>query len=495
MAGKKKTDTAEGFVGSVFQYSISTFVNIGIMAVAIIITGVFIDPFSSGQMGLFNKTVNTIMTIAILGLDQSLMRFYHKPPTGLTHNGLFRICFYFSSAALIIGGSICSTMLLGPIYAGIGFKGMGPVVIPMAFLNAFFFMVARYFNVLYRMENNILLYTVQSVLMQFFFRLFYLLGYSFGFGNPVLAMAVCSIIGLGGFTLVFSFLRRNVLRPREGEFTREAYGVVLPYGFAIAPTAVFVTLNAIIPDAIIGNFLETTKYTGQSPVGIFGFTYTLSNVVTLIQGGFASFWGPYMFQNHRTDQQRIKNVHDYLNFVLLSFFCALVAFEDVAFIIFRNYAEGQAIFPMMMLGAVFTILCETTVYGNAIAKRPIYDTIGIGISFAVNLVLGLLLIPVFGLYGAALAVALSNMAMFLFRSFTAQRFYKSIPSIKRTVTAISIAVAVAAAGTLLNNNFVAKGLVCLAAIAIYCIIYNKQLVRLWKLGLSILQGLLDRRKT
>lgn len=486
MAQKNSTHSAEGFVGSIAKYSISTFANIIIMAAAIIFTDLFVPIESHGQISLFTTWTGTIMTVAILGLDQALIRFYHERPAGLSKNGLFRLCFYFSSIALLVVGVFSSTLFAGPVHSTLGFTLIGPTVVPLLFLNAFFFMVARYFNVLYRMEGNILLYTVVSVLMQFFYRLFYLLGMAFGFENPVPAMVLCSVAGLGAFALVFSINRRKTLRPNSAEFRSGGYKTLLPYGFAVAPTAVFVTLNSSISQSYI------THQLGATPNGIYSFANTLSNAVTLIQGGFASFWGPYMFENYKEHNSRIRRVHDYLNLIILVFFCCLVAFQDIIFVVLSNKAEARTIFPLMMLAAVFTILCETTVYGNAIARKPVFDTIGIGLSFALNIGLCVILVPRLELIGAAMSLAAANGAMFLFRTFTAQRLYRSIQSPLRTTVAVLIAIAVGALGTLWAVNLPLRLALCAIAIGLYCLLYHTQLVYLFKLGFSMLQSLLKR---
>ncbi len=492
MSAKTKDNTAEAFVESVFKFSISTFVNIGILGLSMLITGNLLTVEQGGQIDLFIGYTNTIMTLVILGLDQALIRFYYEPPKGLSSNGLFRISFYFSSLVLFVVGVFGSTVFLRPLYNLIGFEMIGYEAVPLLFLNAFFFMVARYFNVLYRMEMNVAIYTVETILMQFFYKMFYLLGAFFT--NKVFAMMICSVLGLGSFALVFSFVRRKTLRPSKAEFKSGAYKTILPYGLSIAPTAVFVTLNAQIPKSFI------TAELGRTAQGLYSFSYMLSNVVTLIQGGFAAFWGAYMMENYRTQKARIMKMHDFINFIILSFFTFLVAAQDILFLFFRQYTgtQAQSVFPMMMLGAVFTILCETTVYGNALARRPIFDTIGIGLSLGTNILGCIILVPLlgpeYGLYGAAFSVALSNFVMFLFRTATAQRFYRTIRYPAKTAVAIGVAVAVTAAGTFFAHRFLLKLLCSAIGIGIYCLMYQSELKRTIELGLSVLSIILTTLK-
>ena len=53
--------------------------------------------------------------------------------------------------------------------------------------------------------------------------------------------------------------------------------------------------------------------------------------------------------------------------------------------------------------------------GNSIARKPWHDTIGIGLGALSNFGLCALLVPAFGLTGAALALAASNGLAFLYR--------------------------------------------------------------------------------
>lgn len=486
MAAPTKNNTAAGFIGSVVKYSVPTFINVGILGLGIVLTMLFVPPDINGPITQFINFTNALMTIALFGMDQAFIRFYEERPNNLSKNGLFRLCFYFSALALVLGGSALSLFAPGATQVLFGLRGMGPWAVPLLFLNAFFYLILRYFNALYRMEANLLLYGIVIVFTQFFYKLFYLLGMLFQ--NPLQAMMLCSVGSLGAFSLLFAFVRRKTLRPRLAEFGSGGYRTLLPFGLAIAPAAVLYTLNA----PVIGSYLQTVL--GKGANGIYSQAFTLSNVVSTIQLGFAAFWGPYMFQNYKTQQKRIMQVHDYLNFAVLVFFALLVAFQDIIFIIFPNYAQAQTIFPLMMLAAVFTVLCETTVYGNTIAKRPIFDTIGIALALGLNFIACLVLVGPFNLAGAAVALSLGNGVMYLFRTFTAQRLYRSIQNPVKTTAAVLLGVALAVAGTLFATRFLPKLLCCAAAIALYCLLYRAQLQTGLGIALRFAKGFLGRKK-
>ena len=152
-----------------------------------------------------------------------------------------------------------------------------------------------------------------------------------------------------------------------------------------------------------------------------------------------------------------------------------------------------AIFPLLMLAVVFNILCEGTVYGNSIARKPWHDTIGIGLGALSNFGLCALLVPAFGLTGAALALAASNGLAFLYRSITGQMYYRTVASYPKTISGFLLAFAVTAIGTLLWQHFFIKFALVGVILFIYCTLYRAQLARLWSMGLGILRGIFHRK--
>ncbi|MDL2252524.1 hypothetical protein LJC49_00420 [Ruminococcaceae bacterium OttesenSCG-928-I18] len=487
MAAMPKHESAESFVSSVFKYSVSTVVSFALFGLAVLLNN-FLVPNQAvyGEISQFLGATNTLMTIVIFGLDQSYIRFCYEPPGRLSSAGLFRLCFYLSTSILFVAALVCSLFLSGFLHGLFEFQLLGRDVIPLVFLNTFFWMVARYFYVLYRMEQNIVLYTLTAILMNFFNKVFYL-GGAF-FENQLEAMVVFSMVGLGGFALVCMVGRRKLLMPRKDEVSKGVLGVILPYGIAVAPTAILVTLNFTVGAAYVAHSL------GGEARGVYSYGFQLSNIVTAIQLGFASFWGAYMYANYKTQQERIKKVHDILNLIVLVFFTLLVAFEDVIFWILANYKEVQPIFPLMMLSAVFTVLCETTTYGNTIAKKPIFDTLGNALSILCNFGFCVLLIPFFSLEGAAAALAVANLAMYLFRTGFGQYFYRTVRYPAKSTAAVVLSILLALFATRWHDAFLLKLCVCAVAALLYCLMYRAELLRCFRLGRSMLESLLARAK-
>ena len=357
---------------------------------------------------------------------------------------------------------------------------------PLLFVNAGLYMLVRYLNVLLRLENDLRAYTAETLWMQCCYNLVYLLpGF---FTSSVTLLALTAILSFGVVVIAFGFKYRaaafcDLPAPLAAGIGRTA----LPYGIALAPAQILFSLSSGVCLSFVSN------YCGDTAQGLFAFGYSLAQLVTAIQAGFSTYWGPYVYAHYREEQERIARVHDVLNLLIFGFFCVLVMFEDVIFWVFSNKRDCLAIFPLLMLAVVFTILCEGTVYGNSIARKPWHDTIGIAIGAGSNFLLCTMLVPDMGLPGAALALAASNGLAFLYRTVTGQMYYRTIPSFAKTISGFLLAFAVTAIGTVLWQHFVLKFLLVGTILFIYCTLYRAQLLKLWQMGLGILRRFLIKK--
>ena len=320
--------------------------------------------------------------------------------------------------------------------------------------------------------------------MQGCYNLFYLLpGF---FTSRVTVLALAAILSFGVVAIAFGYkIMAGTTLPAPAQLSGIARAV-LPYGIALAPAQILFTLNSGICLSFIGN------HVGDTAQGLFAFGFSLAQLVTAVQAGFSTYWGPYVFANYRTQQERIARVHDVLDLLIFGFFCCLVMFEDVIFLIFPDKRGAMPIFPLLMLGVVFNILCEGTVYGNSIARRPWHDTIGIALGALTNLGLCALLVPARGLVGAGLALAAGNGVMFLYRTVTGQYFYRTIASYTKTLSGFLLAFAVTAIGCVFSGHFLLKFALTAAVLFVYGTLYRFQLQKLWSLGLAILRKLAKR---
>lgn len=476
----------ESFLGNVMKYSVATYLGFFISGAALIVKGV-LPAQSYAVPATFMAYTISLMNVGMLGLDSSLLRFYREPPAGATGRQMFAACTRLSVLMMLVVGAVGSIFFSSPLSTAFGLGSNGAVLVPFLFLNAALYMLVRYINVLLRLENNVRAYTAQTLWMQACLNLIYLLP---GFFTSNVWWFIFAAVGSFGCVAIAYWFKaqQGQEQGRDGGLRQYAgiYREVVPYGIALAPAAILTPLYR----SICLSFLAS--YSGTAAQGTFEFAYTLALLVTTVQAGFSTYWGPYVYAHYRTEQARIGRVHDLLNFLIFAFFCLLVMFEDVIFLIFPGKSDCMGFFPIMMLSSVFAILIEGTVYGNAIARRPQHDTIGVALGVAANLAACAVLVPRFGVLGAAVAVAAANAVMYLYRTVTGQYYYRTIPSYTRTACGMAMAVAVAGLGVVFAGNFLLKFLLVGLVLFVYCNLYRPQLAKLWQLGVGLLRKVLKR---
>ena len=483
---QQKPAKPESFVGNVMKYSIATYLGFLISGAALIIKGV-LPADAYAVPATFMAYTMSLMNLGMLGLDQALLRFYREPPRGATGRGMFLACVRLSLLVMLVVGAAASLFFAPTLAVAFGLGQGGAALVPFLFLNAALYMLVRYINVLLRLENDVRAYTVQTLWMNACLNLIYLLpGF---FTSNVWAFIAAPLAGFGGVAVAFWFRALGASRNagaapgglRAPEAGQGVYRLMLPYGLLLAPAAILTPLYR----SVCLSFLAAGP--GATSQGLFEFAYTLAQLVTTVQAGFSTYWGPYVYAHYRTEQERIGRIHDVLNFLVFGFFCVLIMFEDVIFLIFPDKAACMRFFPVMMLSAVFAILIEGTVYGNAIARRPHHDTIGVALGVAVNVALCAWLVPLYSVTGAAAAVAASNAAMFLYRTVTGQYYYRTIPNYGRTISGFLLALAATCVGVVFYQHFVVKFVLVGAIVFVYCTLYRPQLQKLWQMALALLR--------
>ena len=490
---QQKPAKPESFVGNVMKYSVATYLGFLISGAALIIKGV-LPADAYAVPATFMAYTMSLMNLGMLGLDQALLRFYREPPRGATGRGMFLACVRLSLLVMLVVGAAASLFFAPTLAVAFGLGQGGAALVPFLFLNAALYMLVRYVNVLLRLENDVRAYTVQTLWMNACLNLIYLLpGF---FTSNVWAFIAAALAGFGGVAVAFWFRAlgasrgegaapRGLRAPEDGQ---GVYRLMLPYGLLLAPAAILTPLYR----SVCLSFLAAGP--GATSQGLFEFAYTLAQLVTTVQAGFSTYWGPYVYAHYRTEQERIGRIHDVLNFLVFGFFCVLIMFEDVIFLIFPDKAACMRFFPVMMLSAVFAILIEGTVYGNAIARRPHHDTIGVALGVAVNVALCAWLVPLYSVTGAAAAVAASNAAMFLYRTVTGQYYYRTIPNYGRTISGFLLALAATCVGVVFYQHFVVKFVLVGAIVFVYCTLYRPQLQKLWQMALALLRRFLAARR-
>jgi len=175
-------------------------------------------------------------------------------------------------------------------------------------------------------------------------------------------------------------------------------------------------------------------FKGTAEVGIYSACYRIGIVMNLVITGFKVAWTPF-FLNLK-DEQRNKEIFS----KIFTYFCygglivfltfSLLADELVKIniagytLLNQNYWSGLFIIPYILTAYLFSGLYLNLTVASFFQNKIKYLIISSGWGCFSNIVFNLLLIPGFGMLGAAISTTISYMVMFLVLYFFSQRIYK-----------------------------------------------------------------------
>ena len=324
----------ESFLGNLMKYSVATYLGFLISGAALIVKGI-LPPDSYAVPAAFMAYTTSLMNVGMLGLDQGLLRFYHEPPEGATGRTMFAACTRLSLLVMAAVGLVGSVFFAGPLATAFGLGAGGAVLVPFLFLNAALYMLVRYLNVLLRLENNVKAYTAETLWMQACLNLLFLLPGFFTHRTWVFIAAAVGELRLRG---------RRVLV--QGQSAAESPCPALqnrlpPDGALQHRAGPGRRADAAVPErgAFLPCVLQRRDRAGAVLVRLPAFAAGHDGA-----GRFSTYWGPYVYAHYRTEQARIGRIHDLLNFLIFGFFCCLVMFEDIIFLVFPGKAACQRFF-------------------------------------------------------------------------------------------------------------------------------------------------------
>jgi len=177
-----------------------------------------------------------------------------------------------------------------------------------------------------------------------------------------------------------------------------------------------------------------TKLTNLNVAGIYSANYKLGIFMMLFVSMFQFAWQPFFFQH--AEDKNIKQVFakilTYFTIVSCLLLVILSLFIDDMIkiqlfhktLIGAKYWSGVVIVPIVLFGYVFNGIYYILSAGMFIKEKSLYVPIITGAGAIINVGVNILLIPVWGIVGAALATLFAYFFMAVGVYFVTQKFYE-----------------------------------------------------------------------
>ncbi|MBA2506607.1 MAG: oligosaccharide flippase family protein [Thermoleophilaceae bacterium] len=250
--------------------------------------------------------------------------------------------------------------------------------------------------------------------------------------------------------------------------SRPELGVMLRYGIPLIPTAVALWALSFIDRLMLSQLSDLGE------VGEYGVANRISTPLLFGVVAFATAFAPFMLAGHAEDQEMEKRVRGRaftfvaLGLALLGLILALFARELIAVVAPEFDTAYQAV-GLLSLGLVAYGLSSVAMSGIALKRRTGYFALYSLVAAAVNVALNFLVIPPFGMIGAAFATLVAYVLLLCLYYRKSQQLYPTPYQPWRVLGAVVLAAALMPLGAAAIEPLALAVVLKLAALALYLV--------------------------
>lgn len=408
-------NTLRKFAKDSIIYSLSGWIS---RSIGFLLIPVFTRIFSPKDYGIldFIGAVTTFLLFGLqLGLESALTRFYVDSQSENEKKEYFSTVFCTKLLVYVpvIGilfyhSAFISHLMFGEVHYS--------AIVGWAFVSVLTSSLCNYLILLYRLKFRSaafslwsISYLIVSILLTIYFVVFLRTGLVGIYWARVIADSVFII--LLGIRNIDYLVHPNLAHLRK----------MLHFGLPLIPTAIAYYLMGYLDRYFIRVFADL------SSLGLYAIAYRLATLLTFVSAGFNIAWGPFLYSVYREDAapEIIKKVFQAysLGLALLSFGIGLFAKEFLSIFTTPEFVHA--------FGVAYVLCTATTIYlatdyfciGIGIRKKNQHRMWAGIIASATNFFLNWLLVPRYGISGAAWATLISYSIYGTYVMLISQRLY------------------------------------------------------------------------
>jgi len=413
---------------------------------AVVLLPLYTSYLSTDDYGKIETLVAASSVVVILlqlGITSAFFRFYFDAKDDEGRVRVVRTSFWFTMVSST-AGLVVALALAGPISSLLR-TGNRPGLVVAAAIGMWAQMNYAQLTAVFRAEDRAVGYVIASlanvvitvgatVLLVVTFR------------EGPLGVLVGNFIG----TLCVYFVLLGYRRYQLGlEFDRSLFRAMNKFGMPLVPAALALWAVNFIDRLFIALFK------GQGEVGVYSVAVRVSSAIVFIMIAFRTAWPAFAYSIE--DDREARRTYSYvLTYVVLvgswvSLFFGLLA-PWIVHVLARNHHFHRASEAVALLsfGGAAYIAYTVMAIGSGRARKTQWNWVIAGMAAGVNVGLNVLLIPPYGMEGAAIATAAAYVALFLGMIVYSQEVYYVPYQWRRVLTAASAAVALNILGAALR---------------------------------------------
>ena len=169
------------------------------------------------------------------------------------------------------------------------------------------------------------------------------------------------------------------------------------------------------------------NYGSVADLGLYYIGLSLAGIITLLFAGFQQAWSPILWSTYqdRDAKQFYSKLLDYAFSLSILAIAAISLFsrEILMVLTTTDYLESYQVVPWLAFSILFSQVFSLFVPGINIAKKTIHYVWRGAVAVTVNIVLNFLLVPKYGIVGAAAATLAAAAISYVLILVMSQRYY------------------------------------------------------------------------
>lgn len=399
----------------------------GIAGIATRLMGVLLTPLYTrvytpedyGVFGVVNNAYSLIALLMIFSLDNSTARWFYDSEDYEKRKKIVSTWFWFYLIlSVIVGGFFFFTsefwsqfVSYQPSLAGEYIRILA-VSLPIAVATVVATKVLRFEK---RPKSTVVLTFLQALTL-IFFNVLFVLVLGMGLTGAFYAKLVAGVLMV---PLALVYIKRWIGRLRLLDW--DLLKRMIRYSLPFIPASIsiwMINLSAV--------FFLNGKVS-DSDLGLFQVAFTLAGFGGIVVNSFQQAWSPFAFSI--IHQENAKDTYGKILLVYLmvigsmTLLISLFSLEVLMVIATPAYYGAAAIASILVFSGMFSGLTNIADLGSAISKKTAPLGMVYTMSAVVLILLNLILIPRFGVIGAALAACISQLISPIFVFYFSQKVY------------------------------------------------------------------------
>jgi len=400
-------------------YSVSSLLARGFSFITVPIYTRLLNPADYGALDLLSYTAVLVPLLVGMALDQAVARFYldAKDETEKKRIAstalLYTVLIYAIFIPLV--GPLSENLAEGWLDHQVG-KETVILVFILMWVHSIFYIANNQLKYLF-MSRQYAFCNIGNTVLSISLGLLFIVQ----FGLGVAGIFLGQIIGQAVFGALSLYYARNSY---SLTFHWQSFRRMLKYSTPLVPGTLAFFLMQYVDRYYIN------EYKGLGDVGLYGIGARIASLINLFLMGFQGAWSPIVMKAFREPGSpvRFERVFNYYLFVVAMVLVWLSLFgkEILLLLTTEAFSERYVVVPTLVLAAILASVGGYFTYGIQIAEKSGRRLVINLIALVINVGLNIVLIPLLGIIGAALATTIS-FAFLAFASMVLSQKYYYVP--------------------------------------------------------------------